>query len=144
MKEAMKAKDTNRLNVVRAILAEVSNSAKSQKPIQTNLQLLSLLRKRAADYSATAESYKAANRSDLVEKEEAQVKVLQEYGSMVETMSPEDVKSAVGEAIKTIKDAGETLNMGVVLKKLVGEGGSLAEKADKGEVARAVKEALAS
>ena len=48
LKTAMKAKDTPRLNVLRALLADVTNSAKTSNPIKTDMQLLSLLRKRAA------------------------------------------------------------------------------------------------
>lgn len=41
LKTAMKEKDTNRLNVLRGIIADVTNSAKTSNPIKTDMQLVS-------------------------------------------------------------------------------------------------------
>ncbi|SMQ51186.1 unnamed protein product [Zymoseptoria tritici ST99CH_1A5] len=141
LKTAMKAKDTNRLNVLRTILAEVTNSAKSPNPIKSDMQLLSLLRKRAAAAKNAGDEFKAAGREDLVEKEEQQAAVMEEYAGSVETLSEDDIKAAVRGVVDSAE--GDKPNMGVVLKTLLGPGGSLEGKpVDRAVVARLVKQVI--
>lgn len=144
LKTAMRAKDTNRLNVLRSLISDVNNSTKTSNPIKTDMQLVSLLRKRAAAAKDAGDEFKAAGRDDLVEKEEAQATVLEEYAGSVETMSANDIKDAVNKVIEEAKAVAQgKINMGDVLKKLMGAGGSLEDKpVDRSEVARAVKQAL--
>lgn len=141
----MKAKDTNRLNVLRGLIAEITNSAKTSNPITTDLQLLSLLRKRAAAAKSASEEFKAAGRNDLVEKEQMQGYVLEEYAGSVETMSEPDIRDAVKVVVEEVKAAagGGRFNMGDVLKKILGPGGSLEGKpVDRSTVARLVKQTV--
>ena len=142
----MKAKDTNRLNVLRTILAEVTNQAKTSNPINTDMQLLSLLRKRAAAAKTAGAEFKAAGRQDLTEQEERQAAVMEEYAGGVETMSESDVRDAVNAVVDEVKAAAQgKINMGDVLKKLLSPGGSLDGKpVERSEVARIVKNALQS
>lgn len=143
LKTAMRAKDTNRLNVLRALLAEITNAAKTPNPITTDMQLLSLIRKRSAAAKDAGKEFAAAGRPDLVEREQAQVKVLEEYAGNVETMSEADVKAAVVKVVEAVKAAAEKVNMGDVLKKLLGPGGVLEGKpVERSEVARIVKQTL--
>lgn len=140
----MKEKDTNRLNVLRGLLAEVTSAAKSATPVKTDMQLLSLLRKRAASAKAASDEFKTAGRQDLVEQEEKQVEVLNEYAGGVETMPQDKIRDIV---MKTVEEAkaqeGSKVNIGEVLKKLLGPGGSLDGKpVEKKEVAGIVKEVL--
>jgi uncharacterized protein YqeY len=138
----MKAKDTNRLNVLRTILAEVTNSAKTSNPIKSDMQLLGLLRKRAAAAKNVADEFKAAGRDDLVEKENQQAAVMEEYAGSVETMSENDIKQAI---LGAVDGSSDKPNMGQVLKKVLGPGGSLEGKpVDRAEVARIVKQVLGS
>lgn len=146
LKTAMKEKDTNRLNVLRGLLAEVTNSAKTATPVKTDMQILSMLRKRQASAKAASDEFKAAGRQDLVDREEGQVKVLEEYAGGVETMSVDDIRAAV---VKTVDEAkaeqGGKVNMGEVLKKLLGPEGSLDGKpVEKKDVASIVKEVLSA
>lgn len=144
LKTAMKEKDTTRLNVLRGLLAEVTNSAKTATPFKTDMQLLSLLRKRAASARAASEEFKAAGRNDLVEQENDQAKVLNEYAGGVETMSADEIRDVVMTTVDEAKaQQGSKVNMGEVLKKLLGPGGSLDGKpVEKKEVASIVKEVL--
>ncbi|KAK5167181.1 uncharacterized protein LTR77_007911 [Saxophila tyrrhenica] len=146
LKNAMKDKDTNRLNVLRGLLADVTASAKTNRPIKTDMELLSILRKRAASAKQASNEFKAAGREDLVEREDGQAKVLEEYAGDVETMSEDDIRDAVSKTVAEVKaQAGGKANMGDVLKKLLGAGGELEGKpVERAEVARIVKEALAT
>jgi hypothetical protein len=142
----MKEKDTNRLNVLRGLLAEVTNAAKTNNPVRTDMQLLSMLKKRAATAKQASGEFKSAGRDDLVEKEEDQVKVLEEYAGDVKTLSTDDIRDAVMKTVdeaKAQQSAPGKINMGDILKRLLAPGGILDGKpVEKAEVARIVKEVL--
>ncbi|CAK4033393.1 domain-containing [Lecanosticta acicola] len=144
LKTAMKEKDTNRLNVLRGIIADVTNSSKTSNPIKTDMQLVSLLRKRMAAAKEASNDFQAAGRDDLVEKEQAQAAVFEEYAGSVETLSEDDIKSAVTKVVDEMTAVAQgKVNMGDALKKLLGAGGSLEGKnVDRSEVARVVKQVL--
>ncbi|EAW19651.1 uncharacterized protein NFIA_027250 [Aspergillus fischeri NRRL 181] len=145
LKVAMRAKDTARLNVLRALISETNNSAKTSSPIQTDLQLLSLIRKRAAAAKEAAKQFAEADRPDLKEKEDAQVAILEEYAGKVETMSLEDIKAIVSQEVLKLKEAGKKVEVGGLLKSLFAPGGALDGKpAERAEVAKIAKEAVAS
>jgi len=145
LKAAMKAKDTNRLNVVRGILNEVASAAKTSSPMTTDMQLLSLLRKRTASAHTASREFQDAGRTDLKDKEDAQIAILDEYAGGVETMSDEDMRVVVSNAIHELKSKSTKVAMGDVLKRLLGSGGDFDGKAvERSEVSRAVKELLSS
>ncbi|RAL07212.1 uncharacterized protein BO97DRAFT_409165 [Aspergillus homomorphus CBS 101889] len=145
LKTAMRAKDTPRLNVVRALISETNNAAKTSSPIQTDIQLLSLIRKRIAASKEAIEEFKTENRPELQELEEKQVTVLEEYGAQVETMSVDDIKQIVSQEVSNMKAGGKKVEVGFVLKTLFAPGGALDGKpAERAEVARIAKEAIAS
>ncbi|PKX90625.1 uncharacterized protein P174DRAFT_453563 [Aspergillus novofumigatus IBT 16806] len=145
LKVAMRAKDTTRLNVLRALISETNNAAKTSSPIQTDLQLLSLIRKRAAAAKEAAKQFAEADRPDLKEKEDAQVTILEEYAGKVETMSLEDIKAIVSQEVSKLKEGGKKVEVGALLKSLFAPGGALDRKpAERAEVAKIAKEAVAS
>jgi uncharacterized protein YqeY len=120
----MRAKDTARLNVIRALLAEVTNAGKTSRAIETDVQVLSLIRKRIAAAKEAGESFKAAGREDLSHQEDAQATVLQEYASNVDTVSVAEMKEAVEQAIISLDT--KSRNVGTVMKVLTGPGGKFA------------------
>ncbi|MCJ1419695.1 hypothetical protein MMC32_006051 [Xylographa parallela] len=143
MKAAMKAKDTNRLNVLRGILAETTNASKTSSPFKTDIQLLSLLKKRAAASKAAAQEFGAARRDDLKDKEEAQVEVLEEYAAKVETVGTDEIMEAIAKVVEEMRTDGVSVNKGSVLKAVIGAGGVLDGKpVEKAEVARIVMRML--
>ncbi|KAK5108031.1 hypothetical protein LTR62_008866 [Meristemomyces frigidus] len=145
LKTAMRAKDTPRLDVLRAILAEVTNAGKTSSPIKSDMQLVSLLRKRASAAKTASAEFQSAGRQDLVEQEEKQASIMEGYAGEVEVMGVESLRKAVQSVVDEVTAVAEgKVNMGVVLKKLIGPGGSLDGKAvEKVEVSRLVKEILA-
>jgi uncharacterized protein YqeY len=133
------------LNVLRALISETNNSTKTSSPIQTDLQLLSLIRKRVAAAKEAANQFAEADRPDLKEKEDAQVAILEEYAGKVETMSLEDIKAVVSQEVSKLKEAGKKVEVGGLLKSLFAPGGALDGKpAERAEVAKIAKEAVAS
>lgn len=143
LKSAMRAKDTARLNVVRGILSEVTNASKSSSPIKSDLQLLSMLKKRAAAAQNASKEFQDAGRSDLKDQEEAQIAILGEYAGEVKTMDGNEIKAIVTRAVNEMKSNGGKVMMGDVLKRLLAAGGDFDGKpVEKAEVAVAVKQAL--
>ena len=126
--------------MLRGLLAETTNAAKTSNPIKTDIQLLSLLRKRAAASRSAAHEFSAANRTDLQDKEMAQVSVLEGYASGVETLSEGDITAAIQEVVGKMRMEGKNVNLGSVIKELLGPDGVLAGKpVENKEVARLAK-----
>ena len=133
----------SRLNVLRGILAETTNASKTSSPFKTDIQLLSLLKKRAAASKAAAQEFGAARRDDLKDKEEAQVEVLEEYAAKVETVGTDEIMEAIAKVVEEMRTDGVSVNKGSVLKAVIGAGGVLDGKpVEKAEVARIVMRML--
>ncbi|KAJ5414643.1 hypothetical protein N7509_001270 [Penicillium cosmopolitanum] len=123
----------------------IQQQPKDLFPIQTDIQLLSLLQKRANASKEAAQEFAAAERPDLKEKEDAQVAVLEEYASQVETLSAEEMQAIVTKEIAAIKEAGTKLNKGLILKALFAPNGPLDGKpVNRNEVAKLVNEAVSA
>ncbi|KAF2153281.1 GatB/YqeY domain-containing protein [Myriangium duriaei CBS 260.36] len=143
LKTSMRAKDANRLAVVRGLLNEVANAGKTSTPITSDLQLLGVVRKRIAAARTAKDEAAAAGRQDLADKEESQIKLLDEYAANVETWSDDKIGQVVTAAVEQMKAAGDKLGMGDVIKKLLAPGGDLDGKpVEKSKVSIAVKRAL--
>ena len=104
------------------------NASKTNSPITTDLQLLSLLRKRASASKQAAEEFSSANRKDLAEKEMAQVTVLEEYASEVQTVPDDEIKDTVTKIIGKLRTDGQKVDIGTVAKALLGPGGEFEGK----------------
>ncbi|KKY18119.1 hypothetical protein UCRPC4_g05156 [Phaeomoniella chlamydospora] len=160
LKTAMRAKDTtrfvfmalfclaisqtvNRLNVLRSVITEVSNASKTSSPIKTDLQVLALLRKKAAMSRDASKQFAEAKRDDLKEKEDAQTNVVEEYIGEVAVMSEEDIEKIVKDTIEGMKSPASDLKPGQVLQKLFEPNGVLDGKpVEKKIVAQAVARLL--
>ncbi|PHH77294.1 hypothetical protein CDD80_744 [Ophiocordyceps camponoti-rufipedis] len=142
LKTAMRAKDTPRLNILRAILAANTNASKTKTPITTDVQVVSLMRKLHATTAEAAAEARAADRQDLVEAEEKQMAILAEFiaGSGVETLGKAELNNLIQEAIDASRAAGTATKaiMGDVMKRLAGalEG----KDVDRKEVRRIIEE----
>jgi uncharacterized protein YqeY len=98
LKEAMKSGDKIRLNTVRSIRAlilefEKSGANKELTP-EEEVKLLTSAAKKRKD---SIEQFKNAGRMDLVEKEEAELKVLLEY--LPKQLSEEEIETEVKKII---------------------------------------------
>lgn len=127
------------------MISETNNAAKTSSPIQTDIQLLSLIRKRAAAAKEAAQQFAQADRPDLKEKEDAQIAILEEYAGHVKTLSVDEVEAIIAKEISAMKEAGKKMEIGQVLKALFAPGGALDGKpADRKEVAGLVKKAVSA
>lgn len=141
----MRAKDTNKLSVLRTLLAQTLNASKTNTPIVTDMHMLALIRKNSAAAKTAAEEFKAAKRDDLAQKELAQLKVYDEYTAGVEVVGEKEVRDVVMKTIEDIKASGDKLAAGEVMKKVLApEAGFDGKNLDKGMVAKVVKELISA
>ncbi len=133
---AAKAKDKIRLSAIRMLKTALHNKEIDlMRPLNESetLQIISAMVKQRKD---SMEQFAKGGRVDLVEKEEAELKVVQEF--MPAQMSNEEVESVIKKAIAEA-GAVSVKDMGKVMKILMPE---LTGKADGKIVGEKVKELL--
>jgi uncharacterized protein YqeY len=133
MVAAAKSKDKLRLSVIRLMKTALHNKEISlMRPLQEAevLQVISSMIKQRRD---SIEQFAKGGRTDLVEKEEAEMKILQEF--MPAQMSEEEIDQLIR---KTIEEAGavSVKDMGKVMKILMPK---IAGQADGKAVGEKVK-----
>lgn len=131
-----------RLDVVRALISEYNNQAKSPKPLRSDIDLLKVIRKRVTAAEIAAQEFSAANRPDLKEKQDSQMAVLNEYASQVKTLSREEIREAVVQEIANVNGEGKKANIGILINRLFAYEGALCNKAEVWEAAQVIKEIL--
>lgn len=130
----------NRLDVLRGLISDVTNAAKTSKPVTTDVQMLQIVRKRVKSSEAAVEEFQNAKREDLKDREVAQIAVLEAYISESGSMGEDEIAKAIQDVIGRMRSEEKTVNQGSVMKSMVGPGGTLAESTvDKQVVAKLVK-----
>lgn len=116
IKDAMRAKDSLRLNTLRAVksalkykMVEKKTDSLTEQDEQAVLKSLSKQRQEAAD------QYKASGATEQAEKELAELKILQEF--LPEQMSEEAVAKMVSDVVGEL-GASSMKDMGAVMKEL--------------------------
>lgn len=133
----MKSKEQLRLSVLRMMKTAVKNKEiDKMKPLEDGeaIAVLNTLVKQRKD---SAEQFRAGGREEMAKKEEAEIKIIEEY--LPAAASEDDIRSAVGEAIQetgasSMKDMGKVMK--VVMARLAGK------TADGSRVSQLVKEKL--
>ncbi|CAD6568802.1 MAG: hypothetical protein ASARMPREDX12_001847 [Alectoria sarmentosa] len=140
IKAAMKAKDSSRLDVLRGLISDVTNAAKTSNPVTTDAHMLKMIRKRVKSSEAAVEEFQSAKRDDLKSREVAQIAVLEGYIGDSGSMGEDDIARAIQSVIGRLRSEEKIVNQGSVMKSLVGTGGTLEDQSvDKQVVAKLVK-----
>jgi uncharacterized protein len=137
MKDAMRAKDTLRLGAIRMLLAAVKQKEVDERIEPTDAIVVAIIEKSIKQRKDSIAQFITANRQDLVDQEQAELKVLEVY--MPAQMSDADIAAAVAQA-KADTGAATAQDMGKLMGALKAK---LAGKADMTKVSAAVKAALA-
>lgn len=137
MKDAMRAKDKERLGAIRLIQAAFKQKEVDERVEISDDLALQILDKMVKQRRDSIQQFTVANRNDLVAVEQFELAVIQEF--MPEALSVDQIKKLVKEAInstgaQSAKDMGKV--MGVLKPQLQG-------RADMGEVSKFIKELLA-
>jgi uncharacterized protein YqeY len=107
------------------------------------MQMLALLRKSANAGRSASEEFKSAGRQDLADKEDSQIKILEEYAGSVEKLGEEQIRTTVQGVVDTMRSEGSKVQMGEVLKKVFAPEVLGNKPVEKGEVATILKQILA-
>jgi len=137
MKTAMRAKDSERLGTIRLLLSAMKQKEVDERVVLDDAMVVAIVDKLIKQRKDSIDAFKKAERADLADKEEAEMKVLQTY--LPQRMSAEEVLAEVKAIVAELGasgpgDMGKV--MGVVKTKLAG-------KAEMGTVSAAVKAELA-
>ena len=116
LKEAMKAKDAGRLNVVRMLKSALKNAAIEKGGISAQLddsEAIAVVRKQAKQRQDSIEGFEKGGRIDLAAKEREELAILGKY--LPQQLNSEELTKLVAEAIA---EAGATskAQMGAVMK----------------------------
>lgn len=138
MKEALKAKDHLRLEVIRGIKTALTNELVATKRMPTDKlsdeEVLTVIHRLAKQRKDSITQYKAGGREDLADSEAAELAVLETY---LPEMMPRDQIMTLALAKKTemglTDPAKKGMLMGALMKDLKG-------KADGGDVKSVVDE----
>ncbi len=119
MKEAMKAKAEIRLSTIRMLRAAIKNLAIEKKAEKVeDKDVMSIISKQIKQHKDSIDGFTKGNRQDLVDKETAELKILESY--MPKMLSAEELKPIVSSAI-TATGAKGRADMGKVMKAAMEE-----------------------
>ena len=121
--EAMKAKDTVRLNSVRSIKSAIllAKTAEGGSKELTDSDIVKLIQKLAKQRKEAAEQYVAAGRKELADNELAEAEVLASYlPKMLSEAEVEEKLKAIISAVGASKPSDMGKVMGVATKQLAG------------------------
>ena len=134
----MRAKEAERLTTLRLVTAAIKQKEVDERVVLDDPAVLAVLEKMIKQRKDSITQFAAGGRQDLVQKEEAELKVLTAY--MPAQMSEAEIAAAVSQAIGQVGAKGAQ-DMGKVMAVLKP---ALAGKADMGAVSRLLKEKLSS
>jgi uncharacterized protein YqeY len=138
MKTAMRARDSERLATIRLLMAALKQKEVDERIVLDDAAVIGIVDKLIKQRKDSIEAFRKAERHDLADKEEAEMKVLQGY--LPVRMSAQEVGDAVRALVASLAASGPG-DMGKVMAAATAQ---LAGKADMGQVSAAVKAALAS
>ena len=132
MKQAMRAKEAQKLSVLRMLISAISYAQIDAKEEMGNKAVEQVLRREAKKRREAIEAYRQGGREESAQKEEFELKIIEAY--LPQQMSEAEVRAKVKEILGS-----QELNfgqaMGMVMKELKG-------KADGGLVNKIVKEVV--
>ncbi len=141
MKNAMRAKDSERLGTIRLLLAACKQKEVDERVVLDDTMVIAIVDKLIKQRKDSVAAFELAQRQDLADKESAEILVLQAY--LPARLNADEVLAEVkaiasgiaAELGRAIGPADMGKVMGAVKSKLAG-------KADMGQVSAAVKAAL--
>jgi uncharacterized protein len=137
LKEAMRAKDTTKLGVLRMLKTALKYAAIAKSAAETELSdadAVQVIRKQAKQRQDSIDSFEKGGRTELADKEKRELAILNAY--LPQQMSADELAKIVRE---TIAEVGATskAQMGAVMKALQAKvAGGADGKTLNGEVAR--------
>ena len=114
MKEALKAHDQVRLDTLRLLLSEIRNKEIEKKGDLEEAEIIVLIQKEIKKRQESEEYFKKGNRSELLEKAEREIAILQDF--VPPQLSEEEIERVVDEVLANW--SGEP-SLGPVMKEVM-------------------------
>ena len=116
-KNSIKEKDSNSINTLRLIRSAIKDKQISLRGKQVNItdnDVLLLLQNQIKQRIDSIEAFKKANRDDLIEKEKAEINVIERF--LPEQKNAKETEEIIKQIIKennlsTIRDMGKVMNI---------------------------------
>ena len=119
LKDAMRNKDSIRRTVLRTIISEIRNAEIAKQEALDDEGVLVVMTKQAQQRRDSIEAFKSASRSDLVESESAELKIISGY--LPEQLSEDEIEVVITEVISQVEAKGSS-DMGKVMKEVMQRG----------------------
>lgn len=136
--EAQKEKDALKVSTLRFLIAGLHNAKIAKLDDLTDEEILLEIGKEAKRHKESIAAFSAGGRQDLVQKEMAELAILQKY--LPQPLSSEELEKMVDEAISAIGASGPA-DLGRVMSTVLS---SARARADGAKVAEIVKRKLGS
>jgi uncharacterized protein YqeY len=138
MKDAMRAKDKERLGTVRLILAAIKQREVDERIVLDDAQVLAVLEKMVKQRRDSISQFEAAGRTDLADKEKSELDLIQTY--MPAQLSEAEIDAIIDQTIAAT-GAASAKDMGKVMGPLKAQ---LQGRADMGAVSARLKARLSA
>jgi uncharacterized protein len=132
----MRAKEAERLSTVRMLLAAIKQREVDERIVLDDTQVVGIVDKLIKQRKDSVAAFQQAGRTDLVDKESAEIKVLEAY--LPQRLSADEIAAAVAAIVAETGAAGPG-DMGKVMGAAKAR---LAGQAEMSQVSAAVKAAL--
>jgi uncharacterized protein len=114
MKAAMRSGEKERLGLIRMITAAIKQREVDERIMLDDSQVLSVLEKMIKQRKESLVQFQAGHRQDLVDKEAAEITLLQSY--LPSQLSDAEIDALIAEAIQatgaaSIKDMGKVMGL---------------------------------
>jgi uncharacterized protein YqeY len=115
MKTAMKARDARHLGVIRLLMAAIKQREVDERITLDDAQILAVIDKMLKQRQDSAEQFQNANRLDLADQENYEIRVLQAY--LPPALSEAEVDAMIQQTIASL-NATSIKDMGRVMAEL--------------------------
>ena len=138
MKAAMRAKEAERLSTIRMLLAAIKQREVDERIVLDDVAVVAIVDKLIKQRRDSIAAFQQAGRTDLVDKETAEVGVLEGY--LPRRLNEQEIAQAVQSLVTELGAKGP----GDMGKVMAAAKARLAGQAEMGLVSAAVKRALSS
>lgn len=142
MKNAMRAKDSERLGTIRLLLAAAKQKEVDERVVLDDVAMVAIVDKLIKQRKDSVAAFTLADRMDLADKEASEIKVLEAY--LPQRLSADEVATEVKAIVAELAtELGRPAGPGDMGKVMGAVKTKLAGKAEMGQISAAVKAALA-
>jgi uncharacterized protein YqeY len=138
LKQAMRSGDTVKRNTIRMLMAAINNAEIARQKKLEDGDILGVISKEVRQHRESIEAFKQGNRQDLVDKEEAELAILQGY--LPQQMNRGEIVEAARKVIAEVGAEGPG-DKGKVMPAIMAQ---LKGRADGREINEVVSELLSS